>query len=453
MATPTTNIKAVITAEDKASAVLKKFGISGAISLAAVTKASTDAFKAFEVQELAVTRLAAGIKNVKSATDDNIDSLLAQATALQKVTRFSDEAIISSQGILSTFQLNQAQIETLTPRLLDMAEGLARVDGTMPDLEGNAILVAKALGGEDVTGLAGALRRVGVIMTDTQMEVLKTGDMEERLAVITQVLDQNYQGLAVAAGETTAGAVARLRNQFGELQEKIGELMANALRPLLDFMIAHPAVLQAVTIAVGALAVAFVVLKVKASLALIEIAASARTATGAVAALSATSLTAWAIGIAGAAAIVAPALNSIYGAKGMIDKKNAEITTASEAILAKLQASGNTAEAARFAAEWEKMKGQLKNPFSFLPFAEGGNVPNNNPILVGEQGPEIFYPNRSGGTVIPNDGLGGTFNVSINVGVYAGSDIEMRKLSQTILQSLKDIASAKGKTLNQLMGV
>ena len=38
--------------------------------------------------------------------------------------------------------------------------------------------------------------------------------------------------------------------------------------------------------------------------------------------------------------------------------------------------------------------------------AHGGFI--SGPTLVGEQGPELFLPGRGGGTVVPNDQMGGT---------------------------------------------
>lgn len=65
------------------------------------------------------------------------------------------------------------------------------------------------------------------------------------------------------------------------------------------------------------------------------------------------------------------------------------------------------------AAKW------LKGDFSFgggllgsiFGFANGGTPPVNKPSLVGEQGPELFVPKTSG-TIIPNDKLGGSTQVS-----------------------------------------
>lgn len=184
----------------------------------------TDSYKAYEEQEVAIARLQAGINNVRSATDKHIGALLEQAKALQQVTRFSDEQYISAQGILSTFQLNQRAIATLTPLLADMSEGIAHISGGMPDLEENAKLVAKAIGGEDTAGLSGALRRNGVMLNAHQTELLKTGDFQQRLSTITQVLNDNFKGMAVAAGDTAAGSMAKLHNTIRDVKESVGQV-------------------------------------------------------------------------------------------------------------------------------------------------------------------------------------------------------------------------------------
>ena len=59
-----------------------------------------------------------------------------------------------------------------------------------------------------------------------------------------------------------------------------------------------------------------------------------------------------------------------------------------------------------------------------LPFANGGRPPVGRPSLVGEKGPELFVPKRSG-TIIPNDKLagGGSTNISVNVDA-SGSSVQ-----------------------------
>ena len=54
-------------------------------------------------------------------------------------------------------------------------------------------------------------------------------------------------------------------------------------------------------------------------------------------------------------------------------------------------------------------------------FANGGRPPVGRPSIVGERGPELFVPNRSG-TIIPNHAMGGA-NVTVNVDA-SGSNVQ-----------------------------
>lgn len=462
----TANIKAVITADDRASSVLKKFGtqasatsstigqrfkenrtaiLAATAGIVAFGKSSLDAFNQ---QDLAVARLRAGINNVKSATDKNIDSLLAQASALQKNTRFADEAYISAQGILTTFQLNQKAIEKLTPRLADMSEGIARVSGGLPDLEGNAILVAKAIGGEDVAGLTGALRRVGVVMTKTQEELLQTGSVEERVSIVTQILDQNFQGMAEAAGDTTAGKIAILKNNFNDLQEKVGGLIATGLTPLLNLLNQHPLVLQGVTLAVGGLTLAFVALKINAILlgpqinmvsgAMTWLATTTGIAKGSILALTTVSLAVWGAGIVYSVYRITNALKEATNAQNDLQNALASADVSNDQAIRKLQ---QVAAAARAAGDTAKAASAANAIRSMTARAEGGPVTANSPYLVGEKGPELYIPNTSG-TVIPSDKtqnmLGGNVSLNVNIGLYAGSEMEKRKVAKMLMQAYQE---------------
>ena len=57
--------------------------------------------------------------------------------------------------------------------------------------------------------------------------------------------------------------------------------------------------------------------------------------------------------------------------------------------------------------------------------ATGGPATANTPYIVGEKGPELFMPGRSG-TVIPNDALGGggSTNVVVNVDASGNSNVQ-----------------------------
>ena len=55
-------------------------------------------------------------------------------------------------------------------------------------------------------------------------------------------------------------------------------------------------------------------------------------------------------------------------------------------------------------------------------FANGGRPPVGRASIVGERGPELFVPNRSG-TIIPNNELGGSTSIVVNVDA-SGSSVE-----------------------------
>jgi phage-related minor tail protein len=79
------------------------------------------------------------------------------------------------------------------------------------------------------------------------------------------------------------------------------------------------------------------------------------------------------------------------------------------------------------------------------PRAAGGPVSAGSPYLVGERGPELIVPNRSG-TVIPNNKLGGggvVVNQVINIstGVQQTVRAEIRQLMPQIADSAKAAVS------------
>ena len=61
------------------------------------------------------------------------------------------------------------------------------------------------------------------------------------------------------------------------------------------------------------------------------------------------------------------------------------------------------------------------NTFPMGSFANGGRPPVGRPSIVGEKGPELFVPDRTG-TIIPNHAMGG-MNIVVNVDA-SGSNVE-----------------------------
>jgi lambda family phage tail tape measure protein len=74
-------------------------------------------------------------------------------------------------------------------------------------------------------------------------------------------------------------------------------------------------------------------------------------------------------------------------------------------------------------------------------FADGGNPPVGVPSLVGERGPELFVPNRSG-TIIPNNKLGNALGNTTNVTNNYINAIDTKSFEERLYGSNKAIWAA-----------
>lgn len=227
----------------------RAFAIAGTAATAATVAFTAKAIQAANQQESAEAKLKVLLANVRDERDKTIDSLKAQAEALQKVTKFEDAEILNAQAMLASFQLTKIQIAEITPRMLDMAASIETVSGQQANLQQISIALGKGF-----TGMVGQLGRYGVILSDATK---KSGEFSD----IIRDLDMNFKGAAVAAGKTFGGRLVILKNQFGEVQEEIGKvitknetltktmvLVSNAFSKMADWVKDHS---QEMTIAVS----------------------------------------------------------------------------------------------------------------------------------------------------------------------------------------------------------
>lgn len=180
-------------------------------------------------QEVALAKLSNGLRNVGEG-QSAINKLSTQASELQKVTPFADEEIQNAQAMLTTFQKNSEQIEILTPRMLDLAAAYMKSGESGMDLQQVAVMMGKV--NEETIG---GLKRVGVAFSKEQEEKLKSLRGTEQTILLSEVLDQNFKGLAQTIGEKGAGQIAIFKNKVGELREGLGKLLQDALLPVLKF--------------------------------------------------------------------------------------------------------------------------------------------------------------------------------------------------------------------------
>jgi len=150
-------------------------------------------------QELAEKKLEASLGRVSQA-------LLKQASALQQVSMFGDEAIIEAQALIAAFVDDEEAIKKATQATLDLAAAKGM------DLTAAADLVSKTLGSS-----TNAMSRYGI-------EVTGAVGSTERLNTLTGNIADKFGGQAKAQTETMAGAIKQLNMAMGDLGEDIGEV-------------------------------------------------------------------------------------------------------------------------------------------------------------------------------------------------------------------------------------
>lgn len=176
--------------------------------------------------QYAVAQLEARIKATEGAAGRTSVQLQAMASALQRVSVFSDEAIMSAQTMLMTFRsLKGEAFDRATKAALDLATAM----GT--DAAGAALQLGKALEDPE-TGLT-MLRRSGILFTDAQREQIKVmmeaGKVMEAQNLILTEMEKKFGGAALAARDTLGGALQGLKNDFGDMLEVSREASADII--------------------------------------------------------------------------------------------------------------------------------------------------------------------------------------------------------------------------------
>ena len=229
--TSATQVGAAITAS-LASAELRRFAGD-------VTAMSKEFVGAFAEEEAAVKTLTVALQNQGNLTPAVTAQYAALATAFQQTTVFSDDLIISMQALLvQVGDVAPAQMQEALTAATNLAAGLGI------DLQTATMALAKGFEG-GTTAL--------IKMVPSMKDVIKEGaTMEEVMAII----NDRFGGQAQAQIETTGGKFAVLANQMSDVKEQVGELLVNALNPLLAVFTALPQSVQTGVVAIVAISTA-----------------------------------------------------------------------------------------------------------------------------------------------------------------------------------------------------
>jgi hypothetical protein len=174
-------------------------------------------------------QLQAVLKSTGGAAGVTADQVNELANKYSKMTRFEDDAIVSTENLLLTFT---NITEDVFPETLGLVLDISTAMGQ--DLKTSAIQVGKAMN-DPITGMS-ALQRVGVTFTEEQKEMVKqlveSGDMLGAQAILLGELQREFGGSAEAAGKTFGGQLEILKNKLGNIKEQIGTALLPVLTEL-----------------------------------------------------------------------------------------------------------------------------------------------------------------------------------------------------------------------------
>jgi hypothetical protein len=165
------------------------------------------------------------------ASDAQVDALLRQASALDKVGVASKDSIIVTQSQLATFDLQAATIEKLTPAILDYVLAEKGASASTDDFKSMTNGLALALDGQ-----FGALTRAGFVLDDATKKLISNGTEGERAAAIVEVLNSTYKDFNKSLLDTPEGQFIKLKQEFGDLRNEVGTALLPVFNDLMVIM-------------------------------------------------------------------------------------------------------------------------------------------------------------------------------------------------------------------------
>lgn len=168
----------------------------------------SDGVKAAEEAQVAQNRLNQALAQAGEYSEEASDRFSSFAAQIQRTTTVEDDAVRSAAALLESMaQLSEKGLEAATKTAIDMSAALGI------DLDTAVRMVGKAANGE-----VGSFKKLGISIEE--------GDTKaETLANTLEVLNGKFGGSAAAQVKTFAGATEQLKNNFGDFQEEIGNVI------------------------------------------------------------------------------------------------------------------------------------------------------------------------------------------------------------------------------------
>lgn len=195
------------------------FAVAGAAALAYGAVLLKQGVESAIADEAAQAKLATTLQNVTNATDAQIAAVENQILQTSLLTGLTDDQLRPSFERFVRATKDSDEALKLQKVAIDVAAGSGK------SLEAVTNAMARA-----AEGNTGALSRLGVGLTAAQ---LKTMSMDE----VTKALATTFGGQAAEQADTFQGKMARLQVAFDEGKETIGSFVLDAVTPMINTIV------------------------------------------------------------------------------------------------------------------------------------------------------------------------------------------------------------------------
>lgn len=196
-------------------------------SVAAVKGQIQKTLEEFSNQYNAEVQLGVVMKNA-GMDQKAFDAIRDRASALESKTTFGGDTFVAGAAELGTYLKDPEALSAAMGTLANYAAGMGGPSVDQSQMVEYATQLGKAL-----DGTYDGLKKKGFELTEAQQKIIETGTDMEKVAVINDVINQSWAGLAESYANTPTGKIEQFKNKIGQLYEAAGQKLVGGVMRLL----------------------------------------------------------------------------------------------------------------------------------------------------------------------------------------------------------------------------
>ena len=196
-------------------------------SVAAVKGQIQKALEEFSNQYNAEVQLGVVMKNA-GMDQKAFDAIRDRASELESKTTFGGDTFVAGAAELGTYLKDPKALSAAMGTLANYAAGMGGPSVDQSQMVEYATQLGKAL-----DGTYDGLKKKGFELSEAQQKIIETGTDMEKVAVINDVINQSWKGLAESYANTPTGKIELFKNKIGQLYEAAGQKLVGGVMRLL----------------------------------------------------------------------------------------------------------------------------------------------------------------------------------------------------------------------------